>query len=65
MFREVSHFLLTGSVDHENGRFSSVLSQVGRVPTKVKMDVEHEVFLVRVGHAVLTQHGALVNKNVR
>ena len=65
MFGEVSHFLLTGSVDHENGRFTPVLSQVGRVPTKVKMDVEHEVLFVRVGHTVLAQHGALVNEDVR
>ena len=65
VFWEVAGLFLTSTVDHENGWLPAVFSQIGRVPAKVEVNVQHEVILVRVSDAVLSEHGALVNENVR
>ena len=64
MFREIPHLLLASTVHHQDGGFSTVITQIGRVPTQLEVDVEHQVLLVGVGNAVGPQHGALVDDDV-
>ena len=61
MFREVSHLLLPGAVDHENCRLASIVAEVGRVPPELELNVEQEVVFVGIGNTVSAQHRALVD----
>ena len=64
MFGEIAHFLLACSVNDQNSGFSTVITQIGCVPTELEVNVQHQFLFVGVGHAVGPQHGALVDDDV-
>ena len=64
MFREIPSFFLTGTVNHQNSRFSAIIAQIWGVPAEVQLDVEYQVVFIRICDAVGAQHGTLIDEDV-